>query len=123
MERAIDPTYLNDQYGTTERLCIRLEAHQRYSERGDDFFDWVLDHFDPQPGDLVLDVGCGAGTYHPALCARGIRAVLGADIDALQDWPSDGNYRPRLLTALGEQIQRISRSACTSPASQAPPPA
>ena len=43
------------------------------------FFDWVLDHFDPRPGDLVLDVGCGAGTYHPALCARGIRAVLGVD--------------------------------------------
>src|SRR5260370_27347587 len=27
------------------------------------FFDWVLDRLDPQPGDLVLDVGCGAGSY------------------------------------------------------------
>lgn len=79
VERGIDPTYLEHQYGTTERLRIRLEAHQRYSERTDDFFDWVLDCLDPQPGDLVLDVGCGAGSYHPALCARGIRAVLGVD--------------------------------------------
>jgi hypothetical protein len=39
VERAIDPTYLGYQYGTTERLRIRLEAHQRYSEHADDFFE------------------------------------------------------------------------------------
>ena len=52
-----------------------------------------------------------------------LRYYASGAIDALQDWPRDGSHRPRLLTAVGEQIQRISRSACTSPASQAPPPA
>ncbi len=27
----------------------------------------------------MLDVGCGAGSYHLGLCARGVRAVLGVD--------------------------------------------
>jgi 3-oxoacyl-[acyl-carrier protein] reductase len=31
--RTIDPSYLAYQYGTTERLRVRVEAHQRYSER------------------------------------------------------------------------------------------
>ena len=34
---------------------------------------------DPQPGDLALDVGCGKGSYHPLLIARGVRAILGVD--------------------------------------------
>ena len=79
VERAIDRAYLDEQYGTEERLRIRLEAHQRYSERPDDFFEWVLDRLDPQPGDLVVDVGCGVGSIHPPLCARRVRAVLGVD--------------------------------------------
>ena len=65
-ERAIDRAYLDGQYGTEERLRIRLEAHQRYSERPDDFFEWVLDRLDPQPGDLLVDVGCGVGSIHPS---------------------------------------------------------
>src|ERR671935_68216 len=84
VERAIDRAYLDEQYGTEERLRIRLEAHQRYSERPDDFFEWVLDRLDPQPGDLVVDVGCGvwpplaasrdprASSRRPRLHARGL---------------------------------------------------
>lgn len=80
VERAIDPAYLFEQYGTEERLRIRIEAHQRYSERTDDYFDWILDRLQPRPGDLVVDVGCGVGSIHPPLCARGVRAVLGVDV-------------------------------------------
>jgi ubiquinone/menaquinone biosynthesis C-methylase UbiE len=79
VERATDPRYLLEQYGTTDRLKIRIETHQRYSERGDDFLDWVLGHLDAAPGELVLDVGCGTGHYHPALCARGVQVVVGLD--------------------------------------------
>ncbi len=79
MERATDPRYLLEQYGTTDRLKIRIENHQLYSERTDDFLAWALDYLDPTPGDLVLDVGCGTGLYHPALCARGARVVVGLD--------------------------------------------
>jgi hypothetical protein len=52
VERAIDPAYLFEQYGTEERLRIRIEAHQRYSERTDDYFEWILDRLQPRPGDL-----------------------------------------------------------------------
>jgi hypothetical protein len=31
VDRATDPAYLLDQYGTTEKLDTRIEAHQRYS--------------------------------------------------------------------------------------------
>jgi ubiquinone/menaquinone biosynthesis C-methylase UbiE len=79
IDRAIDRAYLDEQYGTDERLRIRVETHQRFSERTDDFFEWVLDRLDPRPGDLVVDVGCGVGSIHPSLCARGVRAVLGVD--------------------------------------------
>jgi ubiquinone/menaquinone biosynthesis C-methylase UbiE len=79
VERGTDAGYLQTQYGTTERLRIRIEAHQRYSERADDFLDWVLEHLNPRAGDLVLDVGCGTGGIHRALCRRGIRALLGVD--------------------------------------------
>jgi ubiquinone/menaquinone biosynthesis C-methylase UbiE len=80
VERAIDPSFLHHQYGTTERLQVRIETHQRYSERQDDFFNWVLDQLDPRPDASVLDVGCGVGAYHPALCSRGVRVVLGVDL-------------------------------------------
>jgi ubiquinone/menaquinone biosynthesis C-methylase UbiE len=79
MDRAPAAAYLSNQYGTTEKLDARIEAHQRYSERPDDYLDWVLDHLEPHPGDLALDVGCGKGSYHPLLIARGVRAILGVD--------------------------------------------
>jgi ubiquinone/menaquinone biosynthesis C-methylase UbiE len=79
VERATDPHYLLEQYGTTDRLETRMEIHRRYSERTDDFLKWALDHLDPQPGELVLDVGCGTGAYHPQLRARGVQVIVGLD--------------------------------------------
>jgi SAM-dependent methyltransferase len=77
--RAKDAVYLQYQYGTTEKLDTRLDAHQRFSERTDDYFEWVLDRLDPRPGDLAVDIGCGKGSYHPLLVGRGVRAILGLD--------------------------------------------
>jgi ubiquinone/menaquinone biosynthesis C-methylase UbiE len=73
---ATDPEYLRFQYGDAEKLRIRLEAHARYSERPNDaFFPWVVDWLGVQPGQLVADVGCGPGAYHPIVTARGARVV------------------------------------------------
>src|SRR5579884_982104 len=98
MDRATDAGYLRDQYGTTHKLETRLEAHQRYSERPDDFFEWVLDRLDPRPGDLAVDVGCGTGSYHPLLVARGVRAVLGVDASAAMvaatQWQANAQHLP-----------------------------
>src|SRR5438105_8426960 len=41
VERATDPRYLLEQYGTTDRLKIRIEINQLYSERTDDFLAWA----------------------------------------------------------------------------------
>jgi ubiquinone/menaquinone biosynthesis C-methylase UbiE len=79
VDRATDLAYLRYQYGTTDKLEARIEAHQRFSERPDDYLDWVLDRLEPHPGDLAVDVGCGKGSYHPLLIARGVRAILGVD--------------------------------------------
>jgi 2-polyprenyl-3-methyl-5-hydroxy-6-metoxy-1,4-benzoquinol methylase len=73
--RATDPEYLHYQYDTAEKLRIRQETHDRYSERPNDFLPWVLDHLDPQPGQRVVDVGCGPGIYHPLLADRGVNIV------------------------------------------------
>jgi SAM-dependent methyltransferase len=79
VERVTSADYLRDQYGTTEKLQIRIEAHRRYSERPDDMLDWVLDRLAPQPGDSVVDIGCGPGGYHSRLVDRGARVILGLD--------------------------------------------
>ena len=75
---ATDPEYLRYQYGSAEKLRIRQESHERYSENPQPFFEWMLPHIDPRPGLLVVDVGCGPGAYHPLLCRHGMR-VIGLD--------------------------------------------
>ena len=76
IERVIDPKYLAYQYGDSEKLRIRLETHERYSERlQDDWYPKYVAQIDPAPGDAVLDVGCGFGAFHPQLHAVGARVV------------------------------------------------
>ena len=71
-DRVIDPTYLAYQYGDSEKLRIRLEAHERYSEHTqDDWYPRYVAQLDPAPGSSVLDVGCGFGAFHRALAAAG----------------------------------------------------
>jgi SAM-dependent methyltransferase len=80
-ERTIDPEYLAYQYGDSEKLRIRIETHERYSERADDWHELVPSWISPSSGELVLDVGCGFGAFHPSLCRAGAR-VLGLDLSA-----------------------------------------
>jgi ubiquinone/menaquinone biosynthesis C-methylase UbiE len=79
VEQASTTEYLRDQYETSDKLDIRIEAHRRYSEQPDDFVEWVLDRLDPRPGETVVDIGCGRGSYHPGLVRRGVRLILALD--------------------------------------------
>jgi SAM-dependent methyltransferase len=81
MSWATDPTYLAYQYGDAERLRVRIETHERYSERASDWYDWVVAQLGPQPGLTVLDVGCGPGTLHSVLARHDVR-ILGLDASA-----------------------------------------
>ena len=74
-ERATDPAYLRYQYGTAEKLKIRIASHERYSEQALDFHAWVLQWLDLARGLTVLDVGCGSGAYHRALGRHDVRIV------------------------------------------------
>lgn len=76
--RSTDPAYLRYQYGTAEKLNIRIASHERYSERKQDFRAWVLQWLDLAPGLTVLDVGCGSGAFHRALGQHGTR-IIGCD--------------------------------------------
>ncbi len=71
----MDLAYLATQYGDTEKLRTRIEAHARYSEQTQDFHAWLLPHLDAAPGMTVLDAGCGSGAYHPHIAALGVRIV------------------------------------------------
>ncbi len=78
-----DSDYLQYQYGSTEKLKIRQEAHRLYSERSDGFMPWVLDILEPRPGDTLADIGCGPGAYFSAIAQRSAGAglrVLGIDM-------------------------------------------
>jgi SAM-dependent methyltransferase len=82
-DRTIDPSYLAYQYGDSEKLRIRMEAHERYSEHtettGGGWQRYYVERLRPARGARVLDVGCGFGNIQPALCEAGAR-VIGFDL-------------------------------------------
>lgn len=78
---ATDPRYLRYQYADADKLRLRQQTHALYSEQATSFFDWIMPTIDPQPGALVLDIGCGSGAYHPLLAKHNVRTVA---IDASQ---------------------------------------
>jgi ubiquinone/menaquinone biosynthesis C-methylase UbiE len=68
-----DPAYVRFQYADDEKLRIRIETHERYSENPVPFTTWVLSHVGTRPGQRLLDVGSGSGQYHDKL--RGLRVI------------------------------------------------
>jgi SAM-dependent methyltransferase len=114
-DRVIDPTYLAYQYGDSEKLRIRLEAHERYSEHTqDDWYPRYVAQLDPSPGSSVLDVGCGFGAFHRALAAAGARVLAfdyspGMAREAQQRAARDG-LPVRVLQADAQQIPLAANS-------------
>jgi 2-polyprenyl-3-methyl-5-hydroxy-6-metoxy-1,4-benzoquinol methylase len=109
-ERSIDPAYLAYQYGDAEKLRVRRETHDRYSELPNDaFFDWVVHQLDPRAGTTVLDVGCGPGTYQSRI-ARQQAQIVAVDL-------SEGMLREALRLAAAEHyaIQPVRADAQALP--------
>lgn len=75
LSRSVDPTYLAYQYADSEKLRIRTEMHQRFSENTSDWRVRIPQILSPEPGDLLLDIGCGHGAYHQALAGRRVRVI------------------------------------------------
>jgi hypothetical protein len=105
--RATDPDYLRYQYGTTDKLDTRIDAHQRFSERPDDYFEWVLAQLDPRPGDLAVDVGCGEDAFVFSSTEAALRYYTSGPVDAINNAPTDASHRPRLETEVGAAIDAI----------------
>ena len=87
--------YLAYQYGDAEKLRVRYETHQRYSVQTVPFLDWAVHALDVMPGMRVLDVGCGPGSYHPLVAARGARVVA---LDASAGMTSEAAAQARALS-------------------------
>lgn len=52
---------VQDQYKDASNLGARAQLHQRFSVSPVDWSSWLLEHFNLQPGEAVLECGCGPG--------------------------------------------------------------
>ena len=59
-----DQKHLKEKsYKTAEKLNIRIETHQKYTQPKVEFYDWVLDQIEWGGDETVFDIGCGSGLY------------------------------------------------------------
>jgi len=65
---------------TTKDLAVRIDIHSKFGAKNID--KWMLDLIDLQPGNRILDVGCGSGkqcfSYHETL--GGAAEITGGDV-------------------------------------------
>ncbi len=52
---------IQEQYKTAENLEKRINIHAGYSTSEQDWVDWVYERLNLQPGQKVLEIGCGNG--------------------------------------------------------------
>ena len=65
---------------TTKDLAVRIDIHSKFGAR--DIDAWMLDLIKLQPGNVILDVGCGSGkqcfSYYDYL--KGNATIVGGDV-------------------------------------------
>ena len=49
------------QYQTAKNLNTRMSIHEKYSTNRQPFGDWLVSHYQFQPGCRILELGCGTG--------------------------------------------------------------
>jgi ubiquinone/menaquinone biosynthesis C-methylase UbiE len=108
-ELLVDPAYLRYQYDDADKLRVRIATHAQYSERtSDSFASWLLQHVDAARGQMLLDVGCGSGVYHPPLAETGARIVAGdasrGMLRTVLDQAAAGSY---MIAALSVDAQAL----------------
>lgn len=57
-----DQQVVNGQYATAARLSTRISIHEKYSVNRQPFGEWIVSHYALQPGEQVLELGCGTGS-------------------------------------------------------------
>ena len=54
-----DRTVVKNQYANSTKLETRISIHEKYSRNKQPFGEWIVSHYDLQPGERVLELGCG----------------------------------------------------------------
>ena len=52
---------VRSQYGTADKLNIRISIHSKYSTNKQGFGNWITSHYQIREGMSVLELGCGTG--------------------------------------------------------------
>ena len=82
-------------------LDPNTDAASRRPETIEAIVDWLASHLDLQPGDSVIDLGCGPGLYTSRLARRGLR-VTGVDSS-----PNSLEYARRQAQEQGLDIEYV----------------
>ena len=53
---------VQNQYASSARLETRISIHEKYSRNKQPFGEWIVSHYCLQPGEKVLELGCGTGS-------------------------------------------------------------
>lgn len=86
-------------------------ASQRISNTANapTIFDWILDRLSPVPGESLVDVGAGKGSYHGLLLERGVRLILAIDsspamVTVAQRQANESGYPVVAIEATAERL-------------------
>ncbi|WP_169864968.1 class I SAM-dependent methyltransferase [Sutcliffiella halmapala] len=96
--------FLNEQYGDSARLDIRIALHDLYSTSNLDWHEWVFDNIKFEEQSSIIEFGCGSG----ALWAKNKNKIKSGWDIILTDM-SEGMLE-RALESIGE-IQNINYQA------------